>query len=443
MVDVAARDALADTPARETALSCVEAGVEAATPAEFVPDAVARDGDTLHVVDAAYDLASHDRVVAFGAGNAAAHVAAELAAVLGDRLDGGVVVTDDPVAVPGVEVLESDHPIPSARGVDATRRLLAAARDCGSETLALVVLTGGGSAVLPAPAGDLSLDDLRRVTDALLDSGAPIQAVNAVRKHCSAVKGGRLAAALAPATIATLAVSDVVGNDLSVVASGPTVPDETTYADALAVLGDYGLDAPGAVRDHLAAGARGDRPETPGADHPAFARAAAHVLADGHTALAAAVETARQRGYEATLLSGRVEGDAAAAGRTHAAVAAEIRQTGNPLEPPAVVVSGGELTVSVGDADGVGGPNQTCALAAAPSLPGDAAFACVDTDGVDGPTDYAGAVVDANTANDPAAVRRALAARDATGYLDGRNALVETGPTGTNVNDLRVLVVED
>ena len=442
MVRIRDRAALARSTARETALACVEAGVEAARPDRVVGRAVSLAGDRLRVQDATYDLAAHDEVVVLGGGNAAAQVARALAGVLGDRLDGGGVVTDDPVDVPGVEVLASDHPVPSERGVRAAERLVAAAEDCGPDTLVLAVLTGGGSAVMPAPAGDLALSDLQAATTALLDSGAPIHDVNAVRKHASAVKGGRLARVLAPATVVTLAFSDVVGDDLDVIASGPTVPDASTYGDALAALDEHDVAAPPAVSEHLQRGAAGELPETPEPGDPVFDGATEHVLATGRTALDAAREAARERGYETLLLSAEIEGAAEAVGGVHAAVAREVRETGNPVEPPAVVLSGGELTVTV-EGDGDGGPNQECALAAAASgLPADAAFACVDTDGIDGASDCAGALVDAQTLTAPAAARAALRANDAGGFLSGRNALLRTGPTGTNVNDLRILVVE-
>ncbi|CQH54616.1 DUF4147 domain protein [Halobacterium hubeiense] len=442
MVDIRNRPALADSPAREAALACVEAGIDAARPARVVADEVAVEGDALRVADATYDLGDYERVAVSGGGNAAAHVARALADALGSRLDGGVVVTDDRVDVPGVEVLPSDHPVPSERGVESTRRLLDAARSYDADTLVLTVITGGGSAVLPAPADDLSLSDLQATTEALLRSGAPIRDVNAVRKHCSALKGGQLARALAPATVATLVFSDVVGNDLDVVASGPTVPDTSTYGDALAVLDDYDVDVPAAVRDRLERGARGDRPETPGEGDPAFENVETHVLADGSTALEAAREAARERGYEPLLLSSCIEGEAREVGGVHAAVATEAANAGDPVEPPAVVFSGGELTVTV-TGDGEGGPNQECALAAAHRLPDGAAFACVDTDGIDGASEHAGALVDGETVADPAAARAALRENDAGGYLAGRDALLRTGPTGTNVNDLRVLVVPE
>jgi len=441
MVDVRDRDSLAATPARETALACVEAGIDAARPDRVIAERVGLDGDALSVADATYDLAAFERVVVLGGGNAAAHVARALAGVLGDRLDGGCVVTDDPVDVPGVDVLPSDHPVPSERGVESTRRLLDTASDCGADTLALAVITGGGSAVLPAPAEGLSLSALQATTEGLLRSGAPIRDVNAVRKHCSALKGGRLARALAPATVATLVFSDVVGNDLGVVASGPTVPDASTYGDALAVLRDYAVDVPETVRARLERGARGGLAETPGPGDSAFEDVETHVLADGSTAVDAARETARERGYQPLVLSSSIEGEAREVGGVHAAIASEAASAGDPVAAPAVVLSGGELTVTV-EGDGDGGPSQECALAAARRLPDGSAFACVDTDGVDGHSGYAGAVVDSGTVDDASAARAALRDNDAGGLLESRNALIQTGATGTNVNDLRVLVVE-
>lgn len=433
--------------ARETARACIDAGIDAADPATVVPAALTLDDTTLTITPASgdpgesVDLADFDRVLVLGGGNAAGRAAAALEGVLGDRIDGGVVVTDAPEPTQRVDVRPGDHPVPSERGVASTRDLLSCADDADRSTLVLFVVTGGGSALLPAPAGDLTLADLQTVTDALLRSGAPIEALNAVRKHLSDVKGGRLAAALSPARVIGLAFSDVVGNPLDVVASGPTVPDPTTYGDALAVLDRHGVEAPPAVLAHLRAGERGDRPETPGPDHPSFDRTSVHVLADNYTACAAARSTAVSRGYDALVLTTRVTGPAREAARWHAAIAQEIRATANPVSSPAVVVTGGETTVTV-TGDGTGGPNHEFALAAAPTLPGGAVLAAVDTDGVDGNTGVAGAIVDATIGKDADAVAAALDANDSHPFLAEHDAIVDTGVTGTNVNDLRVLVVE-
>ncbi|MFC3477570.1 glycerate kinase type-2 family protein [Halobacterium litoreum] len=440
-------DRLASSEARETALACVEAGIEAGHPRTVVRDAVALDGDTLRIDGATYDLGEYEELVVLGGGNAAAHVAAALEGVLGDRLDGGVVVTDDPADTERVTVREGDHPVPSERGVDGTRALLAAADAADENTLVLAAITGGGSALMAAPAGDVSLADLQDATDALLASGADIHEINAVRKHLSALKGGQLARRAAPATVVSLVLSDVVGNDLSVIASGPVAPDESTFDDALAVLSRYGIDAPDAVTARLERGAAGEIDETPSADDAALAAASNHVVADGMTVLEAARETAAERGYETLVLSSRVRGEAREAATTHVAVAEEMRATGTPVSPPAVLLSGGETTVTI-RGDGSGGPNQEFATSAALGLRDsgedsdvEVTVAAVDTDGIDGATDAAGALVDGTTVEDPEVARDALAANDVYPYLESRDALVLTGPTGTNLNDLRVLVV--
>jgi hydroxypyruvate reductase len=437
-------DRLATSEGRDVALECVAAGIEAGHPRTVVRDAVALEGTTLRVGDATYDLDDYDEVVVLGGGNAAAHVAAALEDVLGGRIAGGVVVTDDPVATDRVTVREGDHPVPSERGVAGARAVLEAAGAADAGTLVLAAITGGGSALMPAPAGEVSLADLQSTTDALLESGADIGEINAVRKHLSALKGGRLARRAAPATVVSLLLSDVVGNDPGTIASGPLAPDTSTFDDALAVLERYGIDAPVAVVDRLERGAAGDVAETPGPDDPAFERVSNRVVADGTTVLEAARDAAGERGYGTLVLSSRVRGEAREAARTHVAIAEEIRATGTPLAPPAVVLSGGETTVTV-RGDGTGGPNQEFATSAALELAdgrdGGITVAAVDTDGIDGATDAAGALVDGATVEDPERARAALAANDVSPYLEGRNGLILTGPTGTNLNDLRVLVV--
>jgi len=439
--------ALASSDARDAALDCLTAGIEAAHPRAVVSDALSLDGGelTIRAVDgstATYDLDGYERVLVLGGGNAAGHFAAALEALLGERIDGGAVVTDDPVETDRAEVLPGDHPVPSERGVESAARVLDLADRVGPDDLVIGCITGGGSALLPAPAGDLSLADLRETTDALLASGAPIEEINAVRKHLSAIKGGRLARAAAPVTVVGLTISDVVGGDLGVIASGPLSSDPTTFRDALDVLERRDVDVPAAIRGHLRAGAGGDLPETPTEEDEAFERVAIHVVASARTALDAAREVATERGYDPMVLSARVRGEAREAAKTHAAVAEEVHDTGNPIEPPAVVLSGGETTVTLGDDHGRGGPNQEFVLSGALELDVPAVVAAVDTDGIDGATDAAGAVADADTVDD-AAARDALVRNDAYPVLDDADALLRTGATGTNVNDLRVFVIED
>ncbi|MFC7098980.1 glycerate kinase type-2 family protein [Halobaculum marinum] len=445
--------------AERTALACLRAGVAAAHPRRVVVDGVSVTGDTLRVANAEYDLTAHDRLIVVGGGKAADGVATALEAVLGDRIDDGVVVcdavadADEGGATDGtrrVRRVRGGHPVPTAEGVAGTEAALELVRSADERTLVLAVVTGGASALFAAPATGVDLDALRHTTRALLDAGAEISEINAVRKHLSRVKGGRLAAAAAPATVVGLALSDVVGDDLAVIGSGPTAPDESTFADALAVLDRYDLAVPSGVRTHLERGAGGEVSETPGSDDPAFDRVTTHVLANARTGIDAAAATARDRGYEPCVLSSRIRGEASAAGVTHAAVAEEVAASGDPVDPPAVVLSGGETTVTV-TGDGVGGPNLACALATgiefadprSPLAGRDCAFLAVDTDGRDGSTDAAGALVTPETVVDRATARDALAADDALPALDDRGALVVTGATGTNVNDLRVLVVEE
>ncbi|KAB1188409.1 MULTISPECIES: glycerate kinase [Haloferax] len=432
-------DARTPTSAHETALECLRTGVEAVLPERVVRDSVSLDGDALSIADSTYDLSAYDRILVVGGGKAGDGVADALETVLGDRIDAGAVVTPNPGDGDRIERLPGDHPVPSARGVESTRRLVDLVSDLDERTLVLVAVTGGASAVLPAPADGISLSDLRTTTDQLLESGAEIHDLNAVRKHLSTLKGGGLARLASPATVVGLVLSDVVGNDLGVIASGPTAPDETTYDDALDVLDRFDLDVPKSVRTRLARGSAGDFPETPKPGDSAFDTVDNHILADTFTALDAARRVASDRGYQPLILSSRVRGEAREAAKTHVAVAEEALATGNPLDTPAVILSGGECTVTV-RGDGSGGPNLEFCLAAAPELPDDVVLASIDSDGLDGGTDVAGAIVDASSVA-TREVHTALAANDALPVLEDANALIETGPTGTNVNDLRVLVV--
>jgi len=459
----------------ESAVACLAAGVGRADPARATREAVAVDvdgsADALVADGDRYSLSGVERVLVLGGGKGSDRVAAALVDVLDGRVDDGVVVVDEPdgdVETGPVSVRVGDHPLPSERGVAAASAVRERALSAYASTLVLAVVTGGASALLPVPVDGVDLPALRSVTRDLLDAGASIEELNAVRKHLSTLKGGGLAAAASPARVVTVAVSDVVGDDPSIIGSGPTAPDGSTYADALAVLSRYGVAAAGdgadasAVRAHLAAGERGDRPETPGQGDGTFEDAGYHVVASARTAVAGARAAAADRGLSPCVLSTTVDGEAALAGRVHAAVAREVAAAGDPVSAPAAVLSAGETTVTV-TGDGTGGPNQAFVLGAAvaladgPSLPDDVAVAvaAADTDGRDGASDAAGAVLagdalsgDALDDDVLAAARRALDQDDATGFFeriadDDRVAggRLRSGATGTNVDDLRVLVV--
>ncbi len=424
---------------------CLMAGIDAARPGTVLGDRVQVDDAILRITpvdgDAhTVDLTAHDRVIVVGGGNAAGRVAANLEVLLGDYLDGGVVVTDTPAGTDRIREVRGAHPIPSETGQRGARAVRERAMTAGPDDLVIGVLTGGGSALLPAPAGDLSLADLQTVTERLVTAGVPIEALNAVRKHCSAIKGGRLAQDAAPATTVGIVFSDVIGDPPAIIASGPLSPDPTTYEEALAVLERHGVDAP-AVRDHLEAGIAGAHPET-----PTTVDTTVSIVATNDTAVSAAAEAVREQGATPTVLSTEIAGPAATVGRTHAAIAAECARTGRPTAPPTVLLSGGETTVAA-TTGGTGGPNQEFVVAAAEALAArdlDASVvvAAADTDGIDGPTEAAGGVL-LPDALDPSAAKAALDAHDVTPLLADHDALFAPGPTGTNVNDLRAIVIGD
>ena len=377
------------------------------------------------------------RTVVIGAGKAAAAMARAVEEHWQGPLE-GLVVTRYGHRVPtdAVEVVEAAHPVPDAGGRAAAARILALAEGLGPDDLALCLISGGGSALLTLPAPGVALADKQAVTGALLRSGAAIGEINCVRKHLSAIKGGRLGAACHPARLVSLLISDVPGDDPAVIGSGPTVPDPTTFAEALAVLRSYGIDEPAALIRHLEQGAE----ETPKEGDSRLAGAETRIVATPAMALAAAADAAREAGYAPVILGDALEGEARALAREHAALARDAA-TGT------VLLSGGEATVTVTGA-GRGGPNAEYALALALALegaPGIFAIAC-DTDGIDGTEDNAGALVTPETlargraAGEDAAAR--LAANDAYGFFAALDDLVMTGPTLTNVNDFRAILVE-
>ena len=431
-----------DDPAKRVALDCLAAGIEAADPETVIEERLSLDGTALTVNGDVQDLSRYEDVIVVGGGNAAGRAASALEGVLGTHIDRGAVVTDAPAETDTIDVLPGDHPVPSERGVESARTVLDIARSADADDLVVALITGGGSALLPVPAEGVDLDSLQRLTEALLESGATIGEINAVRKHCSSLKGGQLAAAAAPATVVGLVFSDVVGNRLDVIASGPVTPDDTTFEDATEVLDRYDVAVPDSVGTRLADGVDGTCPETPGPNDTPFEAVTNHVIADSYTALDAAADAASESGYDPLVLSSRVRGEAREAARALVGIGEECADTGTPLEPPAAILTGGETTVTI-TGDGEGGPNQEFVLSAALDLEvDDVVVAAVDTDGIDGNADAAGAVAGRLSDEAKSAARAALAANDAAGFFRDRDGAVVTGPTGTNVNDLRVFVME-
>lgn len=395
------------------------------------------------------------RLLVLGAGKAAAAMAQVVEQHYGRPLE-GLVVTRYGHAPPlmHLELLEAGHPLPDANGLAASAKMLELARGLGPDDLLLCLLSGGGSALLTAPEG-VTLAQKTDVTRALLRSGADIHEINTVRKHLSNIKGGRLAAAAAPARVVSLVISDVPGDDPSSIASGPTAPDPGTFVEALAVLGRYRLDFP-VVRRHLEAGAAGDLPETPKPGDPLFERVDNRVVASAQGMLEAVAAFFAERGIHPVILSASLTGEAREAAKFHAALARQIAQHGQPARRPCVLISGGETTVTV-RGQGRGGRNGEFLLALALELternPGgmgglpDVYALAADSDGIDGSEDNAGAIIgpDALSAALSKVSRREareyLEKNDSYGFFTATGGLLVTGPTYTNVNDLRIILL--
>lgn len=384
----------------------------------------------------AIGLEEIDRVLVLAFGKASVSMARAIVSILGDLPIDGIVVSNDPEDVPHLDVVRAAHPVPDETSVSAARRLTDAAATVGPRDVVLVAISGGGSALLTLPAGGLSLNDLAATTSLLLRCGASIQELNTVRKHLSAVKGGRLAGIVAgAAAVVTLVVSDVVGDDLTVIASGPMVPDHTTFAEALAVLERFDLRqvVPARVVEHLTAGAEGRVPETVN-DERVFATQSIELVATAKKAAEGALERARALGWDATVASTDVTGEARE-------VAGRIVASASHLRPGEMLIYAGETTVTV-DGDGRGGRNQELALAAALGLAGDGGVVILSagTDGIDGVTEAAGAFADGGTVERGRDLgldaTEYLRRHDSYSYLSAVGDVIVTGPTGTNVGDL-------
>jgi hydroxypyruvate reductase len=425
------------------------AGLEAVEPGQAVRRHVRRQDDQLIVADRSYPLSGGGRVLVVGAGKASAPMAATIEDIVGEAasIAGSVTVRyGQSVPTRSVRIREASHPVPDAAGVSATRDMVELLQATEERDLVVCVISGGGSALLTLPAEGISLTDLQQTTDALLRCGATINEINVVRKHLDTVKGGGLARLAAPARVITLVLSDVVGNPLDAIASGPTVPDTSTFADAAGVFDRYALwdSLPGPVVARVRAGLAGELPQTPKPGDPLFERTQTVIVGSNLQACEAAARRAAELGFGTLVLTTYVEGEAREAGRVLAGIVREVDASGHPLARPCCIVAGGETTVTV-RGNGRGGRNQELALAAAFPLRGvpDVLLASIGTDGSDGPTDAAGAWADGATLEraaarglDPAA---ALANNDSYPFFDAVGGLLRTGPTNTNVNDLYLL----
>jgi len=438
------------------------AGLDRVDPLAMMQRVLTLDGDVLRVTTETechvYDLAGYRRIFVLGMGKASGRMALGLERILGERITAGVVAVKEGYleTLSRIRLLEAAHPVPDARGEAAAREVLAMARQAGPDDLVIVLVSGGGSAILAAPLDlpglPLTLADKQAATRALLACGAGIHEINCVRKKLSAVKGGRLAAAIAPADCLGLLLSDVVGDDLDVIASGPTVPDSTCGADALAVVERYGVgETIGKnVLAVLSAVAAGRAPETPKVGDPVFEHVRTVLIGTNYQALLAARDKAADLGYATLVLTSHLAGESREMANLFLGVAKDIAEYAMPLPRPACLIAGGETTVTL-RGPGKGGRNQEMALAFLAGLAGEprnaeeAVFLAASTDGSDGPTDATGAFASLAILRqgqglglDP---RAYLAANDAYHYFEAVGRLLKTGPTNTNVCDVKVLLV--
>jgi glycerate 2-kinase len=433
-------------PALDRVLAAALAAVE---PGEAVRRAIALEDNDLVVGNQRYSLGSKRRLVVVGAGKASAPMAAAVEEIIGDALpiEGSVTVRYGHSApTRAVRIREASHPVPDAAGVEATRAIVELLEETTTDDVVICVISGGGSALLTLPADGISLSDLQQTTDALLRSGASINDINVVRKHLDRVKGGGLARMAAPAQVITLVLSDVVGNPLDAIASGPTVPDTSTWAEAGSVFDRYALwpVVPASVVSRMRCGLDSRLPDTPKRGDALFAHTQSVVVGSNLQACLAAAATGAEMGFTTQVLTTYVEGEAREVGRVLAGVLRQVDASGHPLARPCLLVAGGETTVTV-RGQGKGGRNQELALAAAFGLRGlpNVLLASIGTDGNDGPTDAAGAFVDGTTLDRSVGLgldaQKSLAENDSYYFFDRLGDLIRTGPTNTNVNDIYLL----
>lgn len=436
--------------ARRLALESLEAALNAVDPKQMLNSKLLLKDSTLKVGTHSFNLGKFKNVYVVGGGKASGSMAEALEEVLGNRITSGLVNVPYGTRNKTVKIKlhQANHPVPDEAGVEGTRRMLSIVDHCERDDLVICLISGGGSSLMPLPRGMISLPDKQEMTQALLKSGATINEVNTVRKHASDFKGGWLAKKAYPATILNLILSDVVGDPLDFIASGPTVPDSTTFKDSVRVLKKYRLwkNAPASIRKVLSDGAKGVISETPKKDDEVFKKVHNLVVGNNRSASLAAREQLISSGLNGLLLTATLQGEARQVSVVFVSIAKEISISGNPLRKPAGLVAGGETTVTV-TGKGLGGRNQELALAAVSTLQelDGIVLASMSTDGIDGPTNVAGAIVDgvtlARAAKRGLAPEKYLADNDSYHFFSKLGDLISTGPTGTNVNDLSVIIV--
>jgi glycerate 2-kinase len=417
---------------RGHALRIFRAALRAADPVQAVLRHVRREGEVLIAGGRRYNLSSFRNIYVIGAGKASARMAVAVERLLGRRITGGLINAPDSAKLRRIEINVSGHPIPDRRGVAGAKRIAQIAQQASADDLVICLISGGASALLPLPAPGITLAQKQKITRSLLACGATIHEINCVRKHLSAIKGGKLARMAEPATLLTLILSDVIDDQLHAIGSGPTVPDPTTLADARAICAKYGIEV--------------EFPED--AETPKKFRSSVVMVGSNALAVEAAAEEAKRLGYNTMILSTYLQGEAREIGRVHAAIASEIYVRDRPMAKPACIISGGETTVTI-RGKGRGGRNQEIALAAAMEIAGwwtnNVVILSAGTDGIDGPTDAAGAIAECSSVHRAKQLgldaRALLANNDSYHFFEAIGDLIKTGPTGTNVADIQLILV--
>ncbi|RLE57808.1 MAG: glycerate kinase [Thermoprotei archaeon] len=440
--------------AREIAIALLEAGLKAADPVTAIERNVVLEGEKLRIRDLVLDLSKYDRVLVVGGGKASAAMAYALEKVLDKYITAGLVVVPRGLAetyrTEKIRLLEGTHPIPSEVNRKHCEEIIELLKQTTERDLVICLISGGGSALLCCPYDTISMEDMMMLTKILLKCGANINEINVVRKHVEKLKGGRLAKLAHPATVVSLIVSDVVGDPLDTIASGPTAPDPSTYSDAISILKRYGVwdEVPESVREVLSKGARGELEESPGPEDPVFMKVHNVIIASNELSLKAMEQKARELGLNTLVLTSYLEGEAKEVGKVLASLAKQVHFKDYPLKRPCALIAGGETTVTLpAYGVGLGGRNQELALSAALMIRGlrGVVIASMGTDGIDGNSDAAGAIVDGYTVDE--ALKKGLDPYDHLAKHDsytffkklGRH-LIMTGPTGTNVNDIMTVV---
>jgi hydroxypyruvate reductase len=443
-------ESLRSTNLVEPIAKITQAAITAVDPTEAVKQVLQLEGTRLIIADKQYNLSDLHEVFLVGVGKACVPMGLAVVEIINEHLSEGILITKeghlftDKDQFPSkLAIFEASHPLPDKRSVNATHKIINLLNRTQGDDLVICLISGGGSALLTAPTADMSLNDLRTLTSILLASGATINEINCLRKHLSLIKGGNLAGHATPAFLSTLILSDVVGDPLDVIASGPTVPDRSTYRDALQVLNKYRIydEIPSKIINHLQRGLAGEIPETPKPHHQAFNKTQNYIIGNNYLAAQAAIYQAQAEGYNTLLLTTFLQGEAREAGQFISSLARQIAKTDQPVPRPACVVIGGETTVTI-RGEGSGGRNQELALSTVGNLSTIPNITLVTfaTDGGDGPTDAAGAVVTNASLNRAASLGldpdKYLDKNDSYNFFESLGDLIKTGPTQTNVNDL-------